>query len=202
MKLNQTIKRKKIVYPSKRSMNLYYNPDRTTKTATIMLYVMFFAVVLFALSKILVYDMWAELRAKQEQLETRQEELADYAEKLVDYDEVLWEYERYSATPEETLTTDRMELIALIDSAVRPTAKVDNFSVSGEQMLLQFSRVTLREVADIVQALEASPLVTETMVNTASTTESGPERVQASILIQLAQKEALEAAEAEGGEQQ
>lgn len=202
MKLNQTIKRKKIVYPSKRSMNLYYKPDRTTKTATIMLYVMFFAVVLFALSKILVYDMWAELRAKQEQLETRQEELADYAEKLVDYDEVLWEYERYSATPEETLTTDRMELIALIDSAVRPTAKVDNFSVSGEQMLLQFSRVTLREVADIVQALEASPLVTETMVNTASTTESGPERVQASILIQLAQKEALEAAEAEGGEQQ
>lgn len=202
MKLNQTIKRKKNVSPSKRSMNLYYKPDRTTKTATIMLYVMFFAVVLFALSKIFVYDIWSELRAKQEQLETRQEELAAYAEKLVDYDKVLWEYERYSATPEETLTTDRMELIALIDSAVRPTAKVDHFSVSGEQMLLQFSRVTLREVADIVQALEESPLVTETMVNTASTTESGPERVQANILIQLAQKEALEAAEAEGGEQQ
>ena len=34
-------KKRKKDYPRKRSMNLYYKPDRTTKPATISLYVLF-----------------------------------------------------------------------------------------------------------------------------------------------------------------
>lgn len=183
MKLNQPITRKKVVYPTKRTMNLYYKPDRTTKSATVSLYVLFALVVLLALAKLLVYDVLMDLRDKQELLDQNQRELAVYGEELKDYDQILLEYERFAATPEE-MVTDRMELLALIDKAVRSTAKVDNVSISEEQMLLQFSGVTLKETAKIVQALEKSPLVASTTVNTAATTEN-KSRVQATILIQL-----------------
>lgn len=38
-------------YPAKRSMNLFYKPDRTTKPATIALYVLFVLVCLLGLGK-------------------------------------------------------------------------------------------------------------------------------------------------------
>ncbi|WP_304737756.1 hypothetical protein, partial [Dubosiella newyorkensis] len=47
-------------YPEKRTMNLFYKPDRTTKPATIALYLLFAFTVLLGLSKVLVYDLWVE----------------------------------------------------------------------------------------------------------------------------------------------
>jgi len=183
-RLNQTVGRKKAVYPEKKTMNLYYKPDRTTKSATAALYILFLCVVLLALAKFLVFDMLMDLGEKKEQLAERQSQLAAYEEQLADYDQVLLEYERYAATPEEAVT-DRLALLSLIDRAVRSAAKVDSISISGEEMLLQFSGVTLSQTARIVQALEASPLVASTQVNTAATTEGGRDTVRASVLIQL-----------------
>lgn len=193
-RLNQTVGRKKAAYPEKKTMNLYYKPDRTTKSATAALYILFLCVVLLALAKFLVLDMLLELGEKKDQLAESQSQLAAYEEQLQDYDKVLLEYERYAATPEEAVT-DRMKLLALIDSAVRSTAKVDSISISGEEMLLQFSGVTLGQTARIVQALEASPLVASTQVNTAATTEGGRDTVRASVFIQLA----ASAGSADGG---
>ena len=50
--------KRKAAYPAKRSMNLFYKPDRTTKPATIALYVLFVLVCLLGLGKFLVYDVW------------------------------------------------------------------------------------------------------------------------------------------------
>lgn len=183
-KLNQTIGRKKAVYPEKKTMNLYYKPDRTTKSATAALYILFLCVVLLALVKFLILDMVLDLGEKKDQLAESQSRLAAYEEQLADYDEVLLEYERYAATPEEAVT-DRLALLSLIDSAVRSTAKVDSISISGEEMLLQFSGVTLSQTALIVQELEASELVASTQVNTAATTEGGRDTVRASVYIKL-----------------
>ena len=47
--------------PTKRTMNLYFKPDRTTRPATVALYVLFVLVVLLGLSKVLVYDLWMEV---------------------------------------------------------------------------------------------------------------------------------------------
>ena len=89
---------------------------------------------------------------------------------------------------------DRMEVLSLLDEAVGSTASMDAVSIGGDTVQLQFSGVTLAQTAQIVKALEASPIVAYTMVNTAATTQldgapadaSAP--VQASVLIQL-QKE-------------
>ena len=183
-KLNTAVTRKKTVYPTKKTMNLYYKQDRTTKPATAALYILFLCVVLLALAKFLILDMLIELGDKKERLEVNQSKLEAYDEQLADYDKVLLEYERYAATPDEAVT-DRLELLALIDSAVRQTAKVDSIEINEEEMLLQFSGVTLSQTANIVQQLEASPLVASTQVNTAATTEGGRDTVRASVLIQL-----------------
>ena len=78
--------KKKAVYPSKTSMNLFYKPDRTTKPATAALYVLFALVCLLGLSKLLVYDLWMEKQAAEQGYEMALEELADITIQLEDYD--------------------------------------------------------------------------------------------------------------------
>lgn len=187
---------KKTAYPAKRSMNLYYKPDRTTKPATIALYVLFALVCLLGLGKFLVYDLWAETTEAQRTLAAAEAQLEGVMLELADYSEIRERYQRYSATDEERAIIDRMEVLALLDEAVGARAAVDVISISAGTVQIQFSGVTLAQTAEIVRALEASPIVAGTMVNTASTQEGAASAdasapVQANILIDL-QKEAAE----------
>lgn len=186
---------KKTAYPVKRSMNLYYKPDRTTKPATVALYVLFVLVCLLGLSKFLVYDIWMEANEARRALEAAETQLSGVMLELTDYNEVWERYSRYSATEEERSLLDRMEILALLDEAVGTTADMNVLSISANTVQLQFSGVTLAQTAQIVHALEASPIVAGTTVNTASTTQSeGADAgapVQTTMLIQL-QKEAEE----------
>lgn len=185
--------RRNAAYPAKRSMNLFYKPDRTTKPATIALYVLFVLVCLLGLGKFLVYDVWVETVEAQQALTAAEAQRDSLLLELTDYSEVWERYSRYSATEEERALIDRMEVLALLDEAVGTTASMDAVAIGGDMVQLQFSGVTLAQTAQIVKALEASPIVAYTMVNTASTTQaegaddSAP--VQAGVLIQL-QKEA------------
>ena len=180
--------RRKADYPAKRSMNLYYKPDRTTKPATAALYILFALTCLLGLAKVTVYDLWAETREAEQVLAAEQARLEAVMLELADYDQVRERYSFYSATEEEQATIERMEVLALLDGALGGRAELDTVSVSGDAVQLQFSGVTLAETAQIVRALEDSPIVASTRVNTASTTEGAGAQVQASVLIQL-QKE-------------
>lgn len=182
---------KKTGYPVKRTMNLFYKPDRTTKPATVALYVLFVLTILLGLSKLLVYDLWMETRQAEEQLEAAQHQLALTMGELEGYDEVRERYSRYSATEEERALVDRMEVLALLDSAVGTVARMDSVAVNGDVVQVQFSGVTLAQTAEIVRALEGSPIVAGTVVNTASTTQDAAAMVQTNVRIQL-QKEVAE----------
>lgn len=172
-------------YPAKRTMNLYYRPDRTTKPATISLYVLFVLVLLLALFKILVYDVWAEVRQARQTLAGVETQLQVATAQLADYDQVQARYRRYAATEEELATVDRMEILGLVESAVGASAEVQSISISGSTVQVEFSGVSLAQIGQIVSKLEASPLVQATRVNTAATTENDNALVQASVLIQL-----------------
>jgi len=183
----------------KRTMNLYYKPDRTTKPATIALYVLFVLTCMLGLGKFLVYDIWMETVQAQQTLAATEEQLSGIMAELADYNEVKARYSRYSATEEERALIDRMEVLALLDEAVGATANMETISISGDTAQIQFSGVTLAQTAQIVNALEASPIVAGTVVNTASTSD-GQEKtdpndasapVRAYVLIQL-QKEVAE----------
>ena len=176
---------KKSGYPAKRTMNLFYKPDKTTKPATVMLYVLFVLALILGLSKITIYDLWVETSEAEQKRDLAAERLAAVMAELKDYDEVLDRYYQYAATEEEQANIDRMEVLALLDKAVGKTGEMTSISVSGDVVQLQFSGVTLAQTAQIVKALEQSDLVAGTTVNTAATTESDGALVQANVRIQL-----------------
>ena len=171
--------------PTKRTMNLYFKPDRTTRPATVALYVLFVLVVLLGLSKVLVYDLWMEVDGARSALSAVEARLDGVMEELADYPGVKEKYQRYSATDEERELIDRMEVLALLDEAMGSTGQLSSVAASGQVVQVQFKRVTLAQTAEIVRRLEASPLVERTTVNTAATTEEDGELVSAGILIQL-----------------
>lgn len=177
--------RRQADYPAKRTMNLYYKPDRTTRPATIALYVLFCLTILLGLSKVLVYDLWAEVRSARQELSAAERELNGVMAELADYDQVLERYRRYAATEEEAALIDRMEVLELLDSAVGSPARLDSVAISGDIVRMEVSGVDLARTAEIVSALEAAPLVESTAVNTASTTEESGAGLRADILIQL-----------------
>lgn len=174
--------------PTKRTMNLYFKPDRTTRPATVALYVLFVLVVLLGLGKVLVYDLWAEVDRARTALSAAEAQVAAEMAELAGYDEVRERYQRYSATDEERELIDRMEVLDLLDRAVGSAGELSSVGMSGRMVQVQFSAVTLAQTADIVKSLEASDIVESTTVNTAATTQEGGDLVSASILIQL-QKE-------------
>ena len=172
-------------YPEKRNMNLFYRPDRTTKPATVMLYVLFAFVCFLGLCKILVYDVWEETYQAGRALEAEQEKLNSVMSELRDYDEVKERYVRYAATEEERALVDRMEILAMLEETVGIGSIEGSISISGSTVQFQFSGATLAEIAQIVTRVEASPIVASTLVSTASTTAEGSEPVLANMLIQL-----------------
>ena len=197
--------KRKAVYPTKTSMNLFYKPDRTTKPSTIALYTLFVLVVLLGLSKWLVYDVWMEKAEAERSLAAAQDELSGVMLQLADYNEVQMRYIRYSATEEERNLVDRLEVLAMLEEAAG-RAWMSTITINGDKVTTQVSNVTLAQVAEIVRRLEESPLVAGTVVQTAATSGNAQnvtnwwgetvaadswDLVQASITIQL-QKEVAE----------
>ena len=113
--------------------------------------------------------------------------LAGVTAELTDFQEVQEKYSRYSATEEERENIPRMEVLAMVDSAVGD-ARMNAVSIQGSTVQVEFSGVTLAQTAEIVRRMEESPIVAGTVVNTAATTQETGTLVQASVLIQL-QKE-------------
>lgn len=178
-------------YPSKRTMNLLYKPDRTTKPATIALYVLFVLTLLLGLAKLMIYDLWAEVQQERQTLANLSAQIEAAEQELADYDEVWEQYNRYAATDEERAIIDRIEVLTLLDSAIGSNARLSSLSINGDTMQVQFYAGSLAQTAQIVSRLEASPLVAFTEVNTAATQEQTGTQVMASVYIQL-QKEGAE----------
>ena len=74
--------KKKDVYPSKKTINLYYKEDKTTRPSTIALYALFIAVVLLAVSKVVVFDRLDELTKVEKQVKEMQAHYDEQMEKL------------------------------------------------------------------------------------------------------------------------
>ena len=162
-------KEKKMVLPDKRTMNLYYKPDKTTRPATIMLYVLFVLALLVGAAKFGVYDLLMKLEDTRAELARTQAAEQQYAMQLTDYDEVLHQYHLYSATEDELNTTDRMEILDMLESLVRSRANVVSYSIAGPTVSFQMSGITLGESAEIIRDLREDPLVAMASVNTAAT---------------------------------
>lgn len=182
-------KKKKEVYPTKRSMNLYFKLDRTTAPATAVLYLLFALAVLLGLAKVTVYDPWAAAAALEEQVAAMEAQTDAQLQELESYEQVRKEYLRAAPTQDEADLVDPLEVLSLIDGTVRPEAAISQVDITENQVLLTFSGVTLRDAAELVTRLEQSPLVTSTSVDTASTIQDSQELVEVHVYMTVAPEE-------------
>lgn len=194
MKLDTDVRKlmakKKTAYPTKCSMNLYFKVDRTTVPATAALYVLFATAVLLGLGKIMSYDFVSQEKQLESQLLELEQRAAQQMQQLTSYDQVLEDYIRSIPTQQEQAQADVMELLDLIDTTIRPTAQVSQVSISGNEVVISFSGVTLAQAADLVVRLEESPLVDNIQVDTASST-AGTEQVEVHVYFQVPQEETV-----------
>lgn len=194
MKLDTDVRKlmakKKTAYPTKCSMNLYFKVDRTTVPATAALYVLFATAVLLGLGKIMIYDFVSQEKQLESQLLELEQRAAQQMQQLTSYDQVLEDYIRSIPTQQEQAQADVMELLDLIDTTIRPTAQVSQVSISGNEVVISFSGVTLAQAADLVVRLEESPLVDNIQVDTASST-AGTEQVEVHVYFQVPQEETV-----------
>ncbi len=194
MNLNTDIRQitkqdKKIVYPTKRSMNLYYKEDRTTAASTVGLYVLFAAVVLFALFKFAIYDPISQRNQLEQRVQDLERVTAAQMVQLKDYDKVLEEYIRATPTQEEQTKVACMEILQLVDGVIRPSAGVSQISIADNKVLMTFSDITLEEAALLVSQLEQSPLVTTTNVDTAVSIRENQKLVEVHVYFEVAKEE-------------
>lgn len=186
--VRQLMAGKKTVYPTKRSMNLYFKVDRTTAPATATLYVLFALAVLLALGKIMIYDFMMQEKQLENQLLSLEQRTVQQMQQLENYEQVLEDYIRSVPTQQEQDQPDVMELLSLIDTTIRPAARVSQVDIADNQVVISFSGVTLAQAADLVVRLEQSPLVDNTQVDTASSTD-GNQQVEVHVYFQVAQEE-------------
>lgn len=186
--VRQLMAGKKTVYPTKRSMNLYFKVDRTTAPATAALYVLFALAVLLALGKIMIYDFMMQEKQLESQLLSLEQRTVQQMQQLENYEQVLEDYIRSVPTQQEPDQPDVMELLSLIDTTIRPAARVSQVDIADNQVVISFSGVTLAQAADLVVRLEQSPLVANTQVDTASSTD-GAQQVEVHVYFQVAQEE-------------
>ena len=179
MQLDMEIGKKKDVYPSKKVLNLYYKEDKTTRPSTIALYVLFFAVVLLAVAKILVFDLAMQLADIRKEVDTKQAYYDEQMIKLKEYREISSQYSRYSFSylHEDEILCDRMEVLAMLENTVYKMSDVQSISITEDVVSVNLTGPNLEETAILVQWIETYEIVESVEVSTATLSDSHATRM-------------------------
>ena len=179
MRLDMEIGKRKDVYPSKKVLNLYYKEDKTTRPSTIALYVLFFAVVVLALAKILVFDLAVQLADLRAEVEEKQTYYDNQIEILKDYRDISSQYSRYSFSylHEDEILCDRMEVLAMLEATVYKKSEVQSVSITEDVVSVNFTGPDLEETAALVKQIENYELVASVEVSTATLSDTHTTRM-------------------------
>lgn len=193
---NITFSKKKDAYPSKKSINLYFKEDKTTRPATIALYVLFIAVVCLLLVKLLVVDMSAGLVEKQEEIAKKQAILDERNALLEEYDEVESEYNRFvsSYLRDDEKIWNRIDVLKMLDETIYQYGDVGSVSIINKNISTTVVGPDLEKTVELVEKLEGYNMVDHVTVSTA--TLSGKHMINISITLTDVSTETI------GGEQE
>lgn len=162
--------KKKDVYPSKKTINLYYKEDKTTRPSTIALYVLFIAVVLLAVSKVVIFDRMDELAKVEAQLVEKQNHYEEQMANLKEYKEISSQYSRYSFSylRDDEKLCDRIAVLEMLEETVFAHSNVENVAITADVVSVNLSGTNLEETAKLVQMVEGYDIVSHVEVNTAT----------------------------------
>lgn len=187
-------KNKKIRYPSKTEMNLYF-PVRDGNSPEIVIPAAILLALIVALfTKFCVLDRLEKVRLAQRELDTLQIRLSELDEQLETFEQTREDYYRYTRaymTEGDAQTVDRLEIIAMLERNVPAYADYDTVTISGNSVVLKLYSAALDNVAVLQRVLEKDELVSSVTVYNADKNhyaEDGTPYVQAALLIRLAEE--------------
>ena len=166
----QLFGKKKDKYPTKTSINLYFKDEKQSGISTFTLYLIIIIVGLFALSKIFVIDLVADMATAQQKYVQDTAKLNAYSDILKDYDAINGEYGRfsYSYLTDQEKIQDRMEVLAMLEATIFAQSSVQQAAISGNVISVNLTNIDLEETALLAKSLESYEMVESVTVNTAS----------------------------------
>lgn len=175
MNLNMEIGKKKEIYPSKKTINLYYQEDVSSKISTLVLDIVFVVVVVFAILKVAVFDIVAERNDALEKLERLQHTLDQQMVALEKYDEVADEYARYSYKflVDGIEYQDRMEVLSMLENTVFKDGNISNVSIAGNKVSLSFKGLNLDECAQLIAEIQSYEMVENVEISNQTGSSNG-----------------------------
>ena len=167
LNLNMEIGKKPASYPTKKTINLYYKEDVSSRISTIILDVIFVAVVVIGLAKILVIDVIADRAAAIDKVENAQTRLEQQLDEIADYDEISEEYVRYSykILVDSFGVQDRLEVLEMLENTVYKNNAISNVTITGNVISLSFNGLDLNATAQLIEELEAYEMVSSVKIN-------------------------------------
>ena len=166
---------KKVVYPSKNTINLYYRDDKSKGAATLTVYGILFVVVAIAFIKFGVIDKLSELDKAKDAFEDQENYLLEQTLNLKGYDEVVSQYNRYCSSylaPNE-MFCDRLEILKMLEETLFSVADVDTVTIMNNQVILNFKELNLDDNANLINKLREYKMVDSIDVNSVTTTVEG-----------------------------
>ena len=179
-------KNKKDVYPSKKTINLYFKDDKTSKPSTIMLYCLFILVVVLACAKLFVYDVWVELEEQKDIYAQNEKTLQQNIDKLAGYSDVKNQYNKYSYDylHEDELLCNRIDVLDMLEETIAKEAAITMIYIDDNRVTIEFEGVDLEKTAILSQRLEAYDIVNKVSITEAKlTSKKGIYEVQMILLL-------------------
>jgi hypothetical protein len=131
---------------------------------------LFFAVVLLAAAKLLVFDFMMELNGAKNQLAEKEAYLKEQMAYLADYNDVSSKYSQYSysyLTDDEKIC-NRLQVLDMLEETVFLQAEIDSLVMADNVVSLSLHGINLQEAAALAQKLQGYEIVEKVEVNTAS----------------------------------
>ena len=174
--------------PVKRVINLASVGEKPIRLSSAIPSVLLVIVLAGLLSKIAVTDRFAKVSEMRREVSAVQRQVDEVTEALGGFGDMTDRYAHYtfsSFSQDELIRTDRIAILDMVERMVMPIMVGSTWTVSGNQMVLNIQGATLEAINQLMQQLEAEPLVDYCTISTARQTPNSPntDPVVASITI-------------------
>ena len=177
----------KEAYPTKTFMNLAVADRKTLEVRRVLPVAIILLVLVILFLKFGVYDFIDKTNAKNAELAQQQQVHSGLESQLAEYNEVLEEYSMYvsSKLTDDGVSVSTTEALQLVDSTVRPVARVSALEYEDNTLTLTLANASLGNLSDLMSALNQQPIVDSVSVSNAATGQSGGGDVLTSMVITL-----------------
>lgn len=171
--------------PGKQTMNFVRrrSPFAPGKMIPLLIALLIFGAVF---TKFGILDPLERKTAAYMEFNRKQESLSALNTRLAGYRELEQQYGRYSygwMTDQEIGLVSPMDVLALVEERIAPTAVIENLAVNSNVLTMDIRGITLEQASDMVTLLEESPLVAGVTLHSAVADTAGEARIFLSILL-------------------